>query len=459
MGLHIIFIILYFGLANVFSAETLCGLMMAHCCIGVLINLFSTQKPSHFLTAFYAGVFIATTANLFFIIKVRTIGIEPNTMYFYIIPAYIDEAVTLWCVGNSFIFLGYMMFGKSSLPSLRVDLTTRKALSSLFTFAVVSGVLTLTGNSINLGFISGGLGKVLSLLGLGGIVFYSRLWARTNDQEFKRYALSLWALHTLIALFVSFLRADLLTPSFGAYVGYFMGKGSAKYLFSYRILPGLIALFIFAQFFQSLGGHRSNFINTFTAPEYSSNESYKIEGKKNNESGGAFERSSNIAQLTNVVALTKKHGFYNGEASLPLVAAVIPRVLWPDKPKVQLGAWFALEIGAATLTDEGRANNSINMTMPGQLFLDFGWIGISVGSMLFGWMLALFWNAAEFNSSAFNITGTLWGSYLLLYAIIGMGADLQIIISLFSTYFVLLIIKKISANSANNSRRPALAGK
>jgi hypothetical protein len=158
------------------------------------------------------------------------------------------------------------------------------------------------------------------------------------------------------------------------------------------------------------------------------------------------------------VNLVEKNGLYLGQASAPLVAALVPRFLWPDKPQIQLGAWFALEIGAASISStSGRANNSINMTIPGELYLDFGWFGVVVGGILFGGLVGLFWNAAKFNDSAYNILGALWGGYLLLFALFGIGADLQIIVTLLSTYIIFLVIKKLAKSYEGILSRTSVA--
>jgi len=117
-------------------------------------------------------------------------------------------------------------------------------------------------------------------------------------------------------------------------------------------------------------------------------------------------------------------------------------VLWPDKPLIQIGAWFALEIGIGSKTSLGTANNSINMTVAGELYLDFGWIGVILGSLLFGAFLAILWNSTRFYSSVYNITGTIFGGYLIILAT-GSYADLQVLVTLLSTYLIFLFIKKI----------------
>jgi hypothetical protein len=119
--------------------------------------------------------------------------------------------------------------------------------------------------------------------------------------------------------------------------------------------------------------------------------------------------------------------------------------LWPDKPLIQLGAWFALEIGVATTTDYGRANNSINMTVAGELFLDFGWLGVILGSLLFGGFISVLWNSTYFYSSEYNLTGIIFGGYLIMLSI-GSYADLQIVVTLLSTYLIFFAIKKVASS-------------
>jgi hypothetical protein len=92
----------------------------------------------------------------------------------------------------------------------------------------------------------------------------------------------------------------------------------------------------------------------------------------------------------------------------------------------------------------GMAGNSINMTVPGELYLDFGWIIVIIGSLLTGAFFCLLWNSTQFYSSQYNLTGIIFGGYMLILSLGGFAADLQIIITLISMYFTLFIIKKIA---------------
>lgn len=458
MGLHLVFLAVYIFAGNALDAITLSLLFVAHCAIALLAEVRVSKKGLHMLSVYYIGASISTLANAFYLNKINTYGIQTTDIYFYILLEYVRPATSIWVIGNTMIFVGYEAFLNKGLPSIRVDIMNKKVISGTFRFILFIALLTLSGNSINLSGLTGGLQKVLSLLNLMGIMYYARLWVIENNVLYRNYSLILLTLQMIIALFTSFLRLDLLTPLVSFAGGYFIGKGSLKYVFSFRIVP-LIAVFaLFASIFNTLGGNRAHFITAFTEEQQQEEvqSSYTDLSQQGGRSG-VFERSSNIAQLSNIVNLVEKNGTYNGKASVPLLAALIPRFLWPDKPQIQLGAWFALEIGAGSRTSSGTVNNSVNMSIPGQFYLDFGWIGLAIGCFFFGALLALFWNAGDFNQSAYNLPGALWGGYLLLYGIIGIGADLQIIVSLLSTYLVFLMIKKILNNYAGVLSRPTVA--
>ena len=319
-------------------------------------------------------------------------------------------------------------------------------------------VLHFTGHAISVRFLGGGAETALSLVGAIGILFFARIGAKENNRTYMIYAITLTVAETFMALVSAFLREDLIIPLTMFYGGYIMGKGHIKHVLNVRLIPAVLALFVFFQFFQTLGGSRAHFIDAINFSSTAETSNYIADKEDPNKRGGALERISNIAQLTSIVNLTVQNGFYKGRASAPLVAAVIPRALWPDKPIVQLGAWFALEIGGATRGESGVVNNSINMTIPGELYLDFGWFAVIIGGLLFGGLIALFWNTSRFNDSPYNLTGCLWGGYLMLYALSGIGADLQIVISLFSTYLVFYIIKRITKQNENYSNRALVEG-
>jgi hypothetical protein len=149
---------------------------------------------------------------------------------------------------------------------------------------------------------------------------------------------------------------------------------------------------------------------------------------------GLLSRLSTINQLSQVGRVTKEDGLQNGATLEYLAYAWIPRFLWPEKPTIAKGAWFALRIGQARISN-GRITNSVNMTIPGELFMNFSWGGVVVGSLAFGVLLAVFWSTTGFWRERENVLGAAFGFYLLWVGI-GGGVDLQIIVTLVAIYAV-----------------------
>ena len=459
MEIHFFFLFIYVVLAQFFPGEVITGVLILHCVINMSANIKNIITSLNLSIFYNLGVALTSFANVLFINKVKLLGTGADVLhiYNYIDVRFIDEACLVWAVGNTFVFIGYDFFKKKSLPSIAYVIDNRNVLNNMYFVIVAISVLPLTGNAINLGFIAGGFQKILQLLLSVGILFYSRLWVTENNKRFGAYAISMCIFQTIIALYNSYIRIDLITPVSILFLGYFIGKGDVKYLFSVRIVPVIIVFAIFFQFFQTFGTHRAHFIKAFINSDQE-NSRYSYVENEENAGGTLLERSSCIAQLTHIVKLTKENGFYNGRASLPLLSAVVPRILWPDKPKIELGAWFAVEIGAGTISDEtGRANNSVNMTIPGELYLDFSWVGLVLGCILWGGFLSLVWNSTQFKSSEYNLTGTLWGGYLLQGAI-GAFVDMQSIITITSTYLVFYLTKKILDHYADTRHRTPVEG-
>jgi hypothetical protein len=384
--------------------------------------------------SFFVGI-----ANIYLITSLETGDVPIG--YAYVIPENIIDSIGIFFVGNAFIYMGYELFSKNSFYSVALYIEKRKSHEILFwvMLALSARTLFLTEG------IFGSLTTILTVFSSVGIVFFARLWARFDDKTYRNYALVLFVFQTVYALMNSYLRMSLLMPTLAIALGYFLGKGSMKMMFSYRIIPVLILLFLFNAFFSFFGENREDFgevagIERIKKIVTTSQTEKVYEEQEKKES--IIYRASVLPQMTNVVGLVKNRGHLNGDASAPLLIALIPRFLWPDKPLIGLGAWFATEIGMGLQTDSWYTN-SINMTIQGHLFLDFGWIGVILGCMLIGGFLVSLWNSTEFYKSSYNITGITLGGYLMLMAIQGIGADLQIIITYISYYFIFLFMKKV----------------
>ncbi len=444
MTLHIVFFVLYLLCDNVFylSPSGMATLVIIHCSIALIGVAKKGVRYVTPLNVIYVSVIVTSIANIMVEAK---IGSRENRMNAYMIPKYLPEAATIWALGVCSIFLGYTFMGNRSFPSLRLDMSKENTIK-LFRFILF--VSLFTNQLIPILYFLGSVVKFIFLFGIIGILFYARLWTAENNNRYRNYALILFVIQTYNALMYSFLREELILPTVVLFAGYFIGKGNLKHMFTYRIIPFAILIYAFTLVFGALGRFRGsysmNFANIISREYLEDNEKFgENDVFEEEEYRGTFmDRSAVVAQLTNVVKLVKDHGYYDGQVSAPLVVALVPRFLWPDKPLIVIGMWFAASIGQAQTLKGGLSTNSINLTVPGECFIDFGWPGLVIGCMLFGCLLALLWNSFEFYANGYNLIGILVGGYLLTISF-GIAPDLQVIITYISTYIMFFFIRKI----------------
>ena len=432
MIFHLFFIGLYLLFRDISSGEYVNYIFIIHCAIGIIINVFKKRSFISPIVVFYAASIFATVGN---IDVIGNIGKSKAGGYAYIVTRFIPEANLIWTVGCSVVFIGWELFTNVSLPAVEYGLS-KKNIDKYFRITVAFAVLMpIIGSS--LAFL-GSLLKLFSLIGLIGILFYSRLWAVEGSAKYRRYTVILFLIQTWVALNYSYLRAELITPAVILIMGYVIGKGNIKSMLSAKMVPFIVVIIAFASIFGELGKYRSEFGSAIVNRYVFGDEGPKPElfGEEEGQQLGLLDRSASVAQLTNIEKLVENNGFYDGAASAPILLALIPRFLWPDKPQIQLGAWFAVEIGVAYKEKGGMANNSVNMTVPGELYLDFGWFGILIGCLLYGGIVSSMWNSLRFYENEYNILGVIMGGYMLLNAFYGLNADLQLLVTYASVYLI-----------------------
>ena len=84
----------------------------------------------------------------------------------------------------------------------------------------------------------------------------------------------------------------------------------------------------------------------------------------------------------------ERTGFRNGETMDYVAWALVPRLLWPEKPNSTRGAWFT----AYLLNNrEGSVEGAIGETPVGELYWNFGFAGAIGGMTLIGMATGLLW--------------------------------------------------------------------
>jgi hypothetical protein len=93
-----------------------------------------------------------------------------------------------------------------------------------------------------------------------------------------------------------------------------------------------------------------------------------------------------------MVGEVRESGLLLGETMKYASYAFVPRIIWPDKPTVTRGAWFSTQLGL--FESEADATTSIGMTAVGELYWNFGILGVLVGMLVIGCFQGMLWRMA-----------------------------------------------------------------
>jgi hypothetical protein len=414
--------------------------------------VFKTRNWVNPIFFFEVSLLLATLANMK-IISIFESGVLLRS-YQYAIPGFFDEAAWVWAIGNFFIIESYGRKPRFQLPRLEWNLSGEKKLQLLFWLSIA----LVFRRFWMLFTLPGALDSIFQLLPLLGILMYARLAEFRASLGLFWRALILTVLATLQAVLFAYLRIEMIIPGLVFFLGTLSGARSLWVLRAPRFYPLYAFLLLFSIFFATFGATRSGLgygIQRFARLQQAQAEERESVVIRETHLS-AFERTSNIGQLSAVIGLVRNNGYYLGEASAPLLTALIPRFLWPGKPKIALGVWFALEIGAALPTEAGWYNTSINMTIPGQLYLDFSWLGLIIGCWLTGVFLRMLWETTNFVHRPLNFTGSLFAGYLLYTCFLGFGADLQILVTMLAIYLMILALDRLLRIHFARRRQPHL---
>jgi len=133
-----------------------------------------------------------------------------------------------------------------------------------------------------------------------------------------------------------------------------------------------------------------------------------------------------------------------GRTYLLWLVAPVPRVYWPDKPIIRIGAVLGEAIFGTTL------RGGVPPGAIGELYLNFGWAGIPFGMFLFGFAFARFYRS--YGSTAYvNKNKMLIYSILVVFVVFtGMSADFSGMMSMILQRLIplWLILKYITVKNS-----------
>ena len=278
----------------------------------------------------------------------------------------------------------------------------------------------------------------------------ARSGARRGIKSAIYVALAIALLESLRALWFSYLRGTIMVPIAAFAFGTLLGARSLKPLRSPLFVPVYLAAVAFTYYFGRLGEARAvGGVERIVAVYEMDETELAIQGARRQQT--ILSRITTFNQLSQIGYLVDRDGFRAGQTLDYLGYAFIPRFLWPEKPIIAKGAWFALEIGQAYTRPDGTITNAVAMTIPGELYLNFGWLGVFLGCLTYGGLFAVFWMRARFWEDPGNVLGSAFGFYLLWTAF-GLGADLQLLVTTLAMY--LLFVGASFAHDMLGGSRP-----
>lgn len=391
------------------------------------------------ITLFSMSLAVTGFANTVGLLSVD--GDDSSPYFIYVASDHLLLASGLLLVGGVAVILGYRA---------QMRLRSARAITGLLpTVGATFGdrALVIGGSAVALlGMLANFLPTTRSLGTINAIVLLTpnlvvfvlaRVGFSRDLRAAKRTALLIALAEAVRAALFEYLRSAILTPLFAFVVGAVVATRSLGVMRSRYFVPIYAGVIGFVLSFAALGHVR------VTAGEGMARLAAIVALQERERADGGQPRHTLLGRLTSfnqlsqVGRVVEEDGFLHGQTLEYLGYAFVPRFLWPGKPRIAKGAWFAYRIGQAYALPDGRYSNSINMTVPGELYLNFGWPGVLIGCPLFGAILAALWSTTRFWTEPRNVLGTAFGFYLLWVAF-GLGADLQIIVTLIAMYLLFL---------------------
>ncbi len=373
--------------------------------------------------------------------------------WYYANGNYLFDASLINFFNSTFLLLGYTLL---TSPDFGRNLTLNYQLNKEIFYKYDRIILVYVFITIfNIGPIPQ-LGKINELTIFLILFVYSYLSQQEEKGSFfflRAYVVLI--LMTISAFISSYLRLGLINPSILFLIGIIWGKGNFGVLKNRLLYPIYIFALIFFISFNQLSLVRGSFdgklavfetaitglFDNFLFTDDPTTESEVFDPNDTYANKSIFGRLANFNQITKIVEVQRQDGFYNGETLAYLLYAWIPRVVWPSKPEIASGKWFAIRSGLAYVDENGRVNNSVDMGIGGELYLNFGYMGVIIGSFLLGIFWTSLWKIANFYDGL-NLPGIMFGAYLLMLGYWQFGADMQTVITAISVYISILVGNK-----------------
>lgn len=343
----------------------------------------------------------------------------------YLIPEHLEKGLFVFSAG-AVVSMEAMRYTMVSRGDYRIAYPRQ----SFFVSVLLVSLMLLVARHFGLLPSWGTVTSFVQLL-VNGSIFLLAYMAHVENRMARIMTVVIYSTGlSLYAIQFSYLRMEIIVP----WLAYFMGEVVARrqilriHLVSKTIL--VVGLVVFPVLFTYLGKNRESLRGSERKLELALKEGTGL--PRDEEGETLLSRLNVMGQMSNIVDLTERKGFYEGFTLRYFSFVFIPRFIWPEKPILDGGQWFAVEIGRSYYLPSGRAANSVNMTVPGEMYLNFGWSGLIAGCTLFGFFVSFIWNSvrgSDLISWAFRF-------YLLFLGMFSLGSDMMVIPQLMAYWLI-----------------------
>jgi hypothetical protein len=414
------------------------AIILAEVCFSLLCiytDYYKGIKQISFITIYSIFTLVYSYGNY---MVVSSIGTADEMLYdYYLIRENIEEGLFFTYIANVFCVMGFYYYEKTFKKPIGPFYTMNIELKHQWVRYLNTGLII--GNLL---LLAGNVPYGLFFPFLISFLFFLTRYAVARDDK---WLLSMCIANTYIlsvnGLLFDYLRMSTIAPSIAFLIAAFMGKQEIASMFKKAMIPVyglLVSAIIVFSYIGQIRNKASGFEkldNVVTELNRSVlKEGTTVEQDEEVEEESFEARVSNINQTTQVVRVVQEDGYYDGSTMAYLSYAFIPRFIWKDKPIIQQGVWFALRIGKAYVHEGAGANNSINMTSAGELYLNFGILGVIVGMFFIGGLSAYMWQISGFKESVNNLLGGMFGLYLFYLATSTFGIDLQFFVTMIACF-------------------------
>lgn len=367
---------------------------------------------------------------------------------YYISTNSIVIGYIMFATGLFFQFLGLVIF-RTKIQLKNTPIEVPKKVKIFHYFIITYIIALLAENYFQLGIIQ----NFINMMPLGCLLYVSITdrYNRFSSYRYKRNTILLSSSILFISNLLVLSKTNLVFSLLPVFIFYLIHSVKSK---KYKIIiTGSLFIFAYLLFIQPyvtnarllLGSAQSEANFSFVS-DYIFSGDYSMPLMVYNKDDTAFDifmkRMFEVNAPAYIFELTQKSGFQNGSTFEYIPIAIVPRIFWPDKPVIPQGQRFSAEMFHLE-----RVN--IGMLIVGELYWNYGFIGIIIGSFIIGLSLGYLWKLL--NPVALNnfLYFTLY--FYLLQACIG-GSEFSAvfvgILQLIIFFFVLrlaemyLLIKK-----------------